>query len=232
MVEVIKAVIFDMDNTLIDFGKMKSAAVDAALDAMIRAGLNIPKEQASKTLYEIYFEHGIEYQQIFQKFLKKVVGKIDYKIMAAGILAYRRVKDRNMDTYHMTRPTLELLKQRYKLCVITDAPTLQAWLRLMELGIENYFDFVITPLESKAKKPTGLPFKLALKKLGLKPEECVMVGDWPSRDLEPARKLGIKTIWAKYGIRTQFSNAKIENANADGEIDSLEELAVAIEKIN
>ena len=38
---MIKAVIFDLDNTLLDFMKMKSSAVDAAIRGMIEAGFNI-----------------------------------------------------------------------------------------------------------------------------------------------------------------------------------------------
>ena len=43
---MIKAIIFDLDNTLMDFMKMKGRAIDAAITAMIDAGLEISKEQA------------------------------------------------------------------------------------------------------------------------------------------------------------------------------------------
>ena len=47
----IKAVLFDVDNTLIDFMKMKRACCEAAIDAMIDAGLNMSKKDALKVLY-------------------------------------------------------------------------------------------------------------------------------------------------------------------------------------
>ena len=43
---VIRAVIFDLDNTLVDFVRMKENAIDAAVDAMIDAGLEMSKEEA------------------------------------------------------------------------------------------------------------------------------------------------------------------------------------------
>jgi len=43
---MIKAVLFDLDNTLVDFMKMKEMAVEGAVDAMIDAGLNLTKEEA------------------------------------------------------------------------------------------------------------------------------------------------------------------------------------------
>jgi putative hydrolase of the HAD superfamily len=42
---MIKAVIFDFDNTLMDFMRMKKAAVETAVDAMIDAGLPYKKEE-------------------------------------------------------------------------------------------------------------------------------------------------------------------------------------------
>ena len=46
---MIKAVIFDLDNTLMDFMKMKSMSVDAAINGMIEAGLNIDFEESNES---------------------------------------------------------------------------------------------------------------------------------------------------------------------------------------
>jgi putative hydrolase of the HAD superfamily len=215
---VIKAVLFDLDNTLVNFWRMKDQAVDAALEAMLRAGLRMEKGKARKLLFKLYREHGIEYQRIFQLFLRKSIGRIDYKILAAGIHAYRKVKDAQMVTYPSVKPVLAGLKKRYKLGIISDAPSLQVWLRLTELGITDLFDLVITPSETKARKPSGLPFKLAIRMLKLKPGQIAMVGDWPSRDIEPARKVGLVTILARYGQTVK------EKTKSDYVIDDIREL--------
>jgi putative hydrolase of the HAD superfamily len=215
---VIKAVLFDLDNTLVNFWRMKDKAIDAALEAMLRAGLRMEKGKARKLLFKLYREHGIEYQRIFQLFLRKGIGRIDYKILAAGIHAYRKVKDAQMVTYPSVKPVLAGLKKRYKLGIISDAPSLQVWLRLTELGITDLFDLVITPSETKARKPSGLPFKLAIRMLKLKSGQIAMVGDWPSRDIEPARKVGLVTILARYGATGK------EKGNPDYVIDDIREL--------
>ena len=71
---MIKAVIFDLDNTLVDFMAMKEAAVEAEVMAMNDAGLKIPKETAKEKIYCIYDQEGIEDQKVFDKFLTKEFG--------------------------------------------------------------------------------------------------------------------------------------------------------------
>ena len=74
---MIKAILFDIDNTLIDFMRMKKKSCEAAVEAMISAGLDMKKEEVIETLYELYDKHGMEYQKIFQKLLNKLKGKVD-----------------------------------------------------------------------------------------------------------------------------------------------------------
>ncbi len=47
---MIKAVIFDLDNTLVDFMSMKRQAVTAAITAMIDAGLGLTVPEAKSAL--------------------------------------------------------------------------------------------------------------------------------------------------------------------------------------
>ena len=67
---MLKAILFDLDNTLIDFMHVKKSSVSAALTAMIAAGLRIDGDKATKVLYDLYDQYGIEHQEIFQKFLE------------------------------------------------------------------------------------------------------------------------------------------------------------------
>src|SRR5687767_13463428 len=119
---MIKAVIFDIDNTLTDFMRMKRAAVDSAVEGMIDAGLKIPKDQMVKTIFDTYWKEGVEDQKIFDKVLSREFGKIDYKILAAGIVGYRRAKAGTMSLYpHVGLTLSELMKLGIKMCVISDA---------------------------------------------------------------------------------------------------------------
>ncbi|MCK4859335.1 MAG: HAD-IA family hydrolase, partial [Candidatus Omnitrophica bacterium] len=212
----IKAVIFDLDNTLVDFLKMKKLSCRAAIDAMIGAGLNVEHEKAIKVLFELYDKYGLEEKTIFQKFLKKLTGKVNYRILANGIAAYRRVRSGFLEPYPNVDYILLKLKSRgIKLGIVTDAPKLKAWVRLASMKLSNYFDVVIAFEDTKKLKPSKLPFKAALKELRLNPSECLMVGDWPERDIKGAKKLGMRTCFARYG------NPKVKKSNADYEISNI-----------
>ncbi len=205
---MIKAIIFDLDNTLIDFMRMKRLSCEAAMDAMISSGLKIDKKRGMKTLFQLYSKYGLEYQKIFQAFLRKVMGRIDYAIMASGIVAYRRVKEGLLYPYPNVVPTLNKLRKKYKLVILTDAPRIQAWIRLVAMNLQGMFDYVITFDDTKVKKPNKKPFLYALKKLKLKPTECIMVGDSLKRDMAPAKRLGFRTAFAKYGGNPAKSRVK------------------------
>ena len=197
---MVKAVLFDLDNTLVDFMRMKEQCCEAAIHAMVEAGLPLDERSARKRLFEMYREVGIENQTIFESFLKKEMGEIDFKVLAAGIAAYRRVKSGNLVPYPYVRKTLVKLKERgLKLGIVSDAPRLQAWLRLAEMNLTEFFDVVVALEDTGKLKPNEMPFKKAIEKLGVKPEEILFVGDNPGRDIKGAKALGMKTALAKYG---------------------------------
>ncbi len=215
---MIKAVLFDLDNTLIDFLKMKKMSCDAAITAMIGAGLKVKQDKALKILFDLYDKYGLEEKSIFQKFLKKVSGKVDYKILANGIVAYRRIRSGLLEPFPNVDYVLLKLKSRgIKIAIVTDAPKLKAWLRLAAMKLSNFFDIVVAFEDTKRLKPSKMPFEAALKQLKVKPEECLMVGDWPERDIKGAAELGMKTCFAKYG------NPKAK-AKADYTIKDIREL--------
>lgn len=216
---MIKAVLFDLDNTLIDFMKMKRLSCEAAIDSMIGAGLNISHDKATKVLFGLYDKHGMEDKAIFQKFLKKLTGRVNHKILANGIVSYRRVREGFLEPYpNVDYVLLKLKGMGLKLAIVTDAPRLKAWIRLAAMKLSNYFDVVVAFEDTKQHKPSKMPFQAALKQLSLKPEECLMVGDWPERDIKGARSIGIKTCFARYG------NLKAKKVNADYEIKNIKEL--------
>jgi len=197
---MIKAILFDLDNTLVDFMKMKEDAVNAAVKAMIDAGLRLSFESAKSSIYDIYRDKGIEFQEVFDRFLSQELGQINHKILAAGIVAYRKAKEAALVLYpHVNMTLFELIKRGYKLAVLSDAPRKQAWLRLCYLNLHHTFDVVVTFEDTGVLKPNPEPFRRALEKLGIEPEEALMVGDWPERDMAGASKVGIKTVYARYG---------------------------------
>jgi putative hydrolase of the HAD superfamily len=215
-----KAILFDLDNTLTDFMRMKEECINASVRAMVEAGLPLTEKKAHKKFFEFYWEHGIENQRIFQKFIKKVMGKIDYKVLAAAITAYRRAQVGVLIPYPHTRSTLIKLKEKgLKLGIVSDAPRMRAWMRLTEMDLTDYFDFVITVGDVKRLKPSKMPFNAALKKLKFKPEQIIFVGDNPKRDIAGAKAMGMKTALAKYGVRKPSKTIK-----ADFDLNSIKDL--------
>lgn len=203
-----KAILFDLDNTLIDFMEMKRLTSEAAAKAMIDAGLKADKERISKELFDFYLEYGIESDDAFTRFLEKNFGGAEPRILAAGINAYLKEKYIHLKPYSCVVETLKELKRRgLKLGVVTDGLRLKVWMRLNEARLDKYFDVVVTFDDTGKKKPVKEPFMRACEELGVNPQECLMVGDWPERDVAGAKEVGMKTCWAKYGSHKEKGNA-------------------------
>ena len=121
---MIKAVIFDLDNTLLDFISMKQSAVSSAVHAMIEAGLDLDEKSSYERIITLYQETGWENQQIFDIFLTEKTGEVDNKYLAAAIVSYRRAREATLRLYPDVQRTLNILgKMGLKLAVVSDAPS-------------------------------------------------------------------------------------------------------------
>lgn len=225
---MIKSIIFDLDNTLLDFMKMKSVSIKAAVNAMIDVGMEINREEALDEIFNIYDSKGYEHQEVFNEFIIKKIGNINYKYLAAAIVEYKKAKEISLNLYPDVIPTLnKLLSMNLNLGIVSDAPSREAWMRLYTLDLHNFFDDVVTFNDTGVYKPAKEPFIKISEKLNANLEECMMVGDWPERDIKGAGQLGMKTAFAKYG-----STEDIIDSGADYDLDSLSEIIDIIKQIN
>lgn len=200
----IRALLFDLDNTLIDFMRMKLMASDAAARAMIRAGADFPfdLQDAGGFLYD-HYRTDIEGDDVFAKF----VAQHDQgnparheRIVAAAVNAYLRVKVNHLDPYPTVRPTLiELTRRGFKLAVLTDAPRFKAYQRLDAAGLMDFFPVIITSTDTGVEKPSAAAFQAATTALDVDAADTLMVGDWPERDMDGGKAAGLQTAWAAYG---------------------------------
>tara|TARA_B100000470_G_C19713754_1_gene356674 strand:+ start:185 stop:868 length:684 start_codon:yes stop_codon:yes gene_type:complete len=225
---MIKAIIFDLDNTLLDFIKMKQFSVKAAITAMNEAGLAVNEEKAYQDIFDLYIEKGWENQQVFDDYLNQTVGKVSNKILAAGIVSYRRAREATLLVYPNVNKTLiELIKMGIKLAVVSDAPSREAWMRLYYLNLHHVFEPVLTYDDTGVRKPSAKPFKMALDVLNVEPEEALMIGDWPDRDVVGAKQIGMKTIFARYG--DTFGTI---DSGADWDVNDIYEVVEIIKELN
>jgi Predicted hydrolase (HAD superfamily) len=81
--------------------------------------------------------------------------------------------------------------------------------------------------DSKERKPSSKPFELALNKMDLISNETIMVGDWPERDVVGAKKIGMRTAFARYG---DTFGTKI--SGADWDLNDIYDLIKIVKTIN
>jgi putative hydrolase of the HAD superfamily len=224
---MLRAVIFDLDNTLTDFMRMKRVSIKAAVEEMIDAGLRMSVEEATKKLFEIYDREGIEDQRVFDRFLEEEFGEKDPMIHTAAIIGYRRGREYTLVLYpHVRKTLLGLAKRGLKLVILSDAPRYQAWSRLCYLNLPHFFDHVITYEDTHVRKPDAAPFNRAIELLNMHPDEVIMVGDWPERDMVGAQGVGIRTVYARYG-----DTSGATTSGADYEIDDIAELVGIVDEL-
>jgi putative hydrolase of the HAD superfamily len=167
---LIRAIILDLDNTLTDFMKMKGAALDAALDGMVDAGLPVSREVLREHIWRVYNERGHRVPAGVRSGAHGRRG-VDRPARARGgnrgLSPHARIHARHVSAraVHAAR----LLKRGLKLAVVSDAPRNQVWLRLASLQLHNLFDVVVTFDDTQARKPSPEPFRRALERLGIGP---------------------------------------------------------------
>jgi putative hydrolase of the HAD superfamily len=164
---------------------------------------------------------------VFDHALKGMLGEIDFKIKAAGIVGYRRAKEASLVLYpHVKITLIELMKRGIRLAVVSDAPREEAWLRLCYLQLHHMFDFVSTFEDVGERKPSPLPFQAALEYFHVEAGEAIMVGDWPERDISGANKLGMTTVFARYGntFGTEESGAMYDISDIYDIVDIVDQL--------
>ncbi|MEA3190639.1 MAG: putative hydrolase of the superfamily [Thermoplasmata archaeon] len=230
-----KAVLFDLDNTLVDFLRMKRTASDAAAHAMLAAGADFgfAATEAGDLLFADYMV-DLEGDKVFETFLRKHHRQklalsqhaVD-RITAAAVNAYIRAKLLHTEPYPGVRRTLvTLARNGIRMGVLTDAPRFKGYQRLDAAGLVDFFEFILTFTDSGVLKPDPKPFRSAIDLFGLPPHEILMVGDWPERDLSGAKAAGMRTAWARYGK----PGAPVPS-EADHALDRVEDLIRVMELV-
>ena len=112
------------------------------------------------------------------------------------------------------------VKPRYKLGLVSNFyGNLEVVTK--EFGLDRLFDVAIDSAVVGVRKPDPEIFGLALRKLDIVAGDAIVIGDSYDRDIEPAKKLGCRTVWLKGRSWTDFPT---ETPAADVVIGRFEEL--------
>jgi putative hydrolase of the HAD superfamily len=204
MYSKIKAVIFDLDNTLLDFVEAKIKACKAVVE---RIGCGNPNELLQ---YFLRWRHGFESHENIADYLKDR-GVYSDELYKECCRIYDEVKLESIEVYPGITEVLEELRRAgIKLAVVTDAENGHAIARLQKTGLLKYFDVIVSADMVGKRKPDPASISLALEKLGVDAADAAIVGDSLRRDIEAGKKLGMLTIYAAYGDRNFFEKEDLK----------------------
>lgn len=146
-------------------------------------------------------------------------------VLAATLTERFRMEKRARHTwlYAEARATLDHLHGDYALALITNgAPDIQRD-KLAGCGLEPYFPVVVVSGEAGVGKPDPAIFAQTLAALEVAPEDAVMVGDNPARDILGANRAGVRAVW----IRRE-GQPLTHGARPDATITTLDNLAALL----
>ena len=207
----IKAVIFDLDETLID-GQSGLKATHLAVarklcQYLARSGAKISEESIRAKLGALDDQMNIATKYNRDIWWPVLLWEIDAGQKISRLLVkeltrlYWTTYARASKPYPDTERILVYLKGKgYKLGLVTDTDGGKGWKkrRIKRFQFAEFFDtIVIGGEDTPHTKPGPEPFLLAASKLGLRASECVFVGDKPFTDIKGAKSAGMRTILLK-----------------------------------
>ncbi len=198
----VKAVLFDLDNTLYEYEKCNRAALEAVI-GRLSAVFSKPKEtvkevfdQSRKKVKEWLKGTAASHSRFlyFQKTVETLKGSTDVKLTQDVHHLFWGTYFNEMELFDGVIDFLKMLKEAgIKIAIVSDLTVDTQFKKLSKLGIENYIDFVITSEEAGHDKPANPIFQLALEKLELQKDEIVLIGD-DLKDVEGAKEMGFGYI--------------------------------------
>ncbi|MDO8745710.1 MAG: uridine diphosphate-N-acetylglucosamine-binding protein YvcK [Candidatus Brocadiaceae bacterium] len=202
----IKAVIFDLDDTLYDCsGSLIDASRGRAAKALVEAGLPCTEEEVYQLQKELSEKHG-PYHLIFNEIVNKY--NADSKLITIAYKAYNSSEVSEIKPFPYVISTFKELKEKgYKLFLLTVGVHERQEKKINILGLKPYFDEIVI-----SDQEIGLPLEDCMRDLierhTINFREAVMVGDRVREELRIAKSLGMITIQMLHG---RFKNEPAVN---------------------
>ncbi|MBN1157523.1 HAD family phosphatase [Candidatus Woesearchaeota archaeon] len=177
-----KAVIFDFDGVVVDSEPLQFESLRKALEEL---GYEMTKERFIRE----WVLEGCDFKEAVER----------YKLeCSAEELRKRKFKHyaeliKGMKMRDHARELIQLMKENYKTAVATNSNRNEVELILKKFAIEDMFDIVVAREDYKNKKPNPDCLLVAAKRLGVEPDECIVIEDSP-RGVRTANNAGIRVI--------------------------------------
>lgn len=89
----------------------------------------------------------------------------------------------------------QLKDEGYQLAIVSNGGHDTRLNTIRGLGIENYFDEIISSGLVGFNKPQPEIFQITAERLGLQPAQCLYIGDHPINDVQGATEAGMHALW-------------------------------------
>jgi putative hydrolase of the HAD superfamily len=199
-------IFFDIDGTLLDYDYAEKQGI---IDFFHTHREFSPFE--SKPLIELWNRTSSEYFQLFldgslsfqeqkQKRMKRIFEEINLNISNEEadkkFRLYLQYFQRNWTAYNDVIRSLDFLKsQGFELGIISNGDFDQQVNKLKQIGINNYFSYIITSSQVGVAKPNSKIFKEAATRINQDIKECYYVGDRLDTDALGSKDAGMTGIW-------------------------------------
>lgn len=198
---LLDVVLFDLDDTLYSTTDFAETARREAIRSMIAAGLRVSEEEGVQELAEVVAEFSSNYEHHLDRLLDRLGpdalgGRNPAVLVASGVVAYHRAKERGMHILPDARAFLDALKAAgVRMGVITAGLQVKQAEKLIRTGILGYLDprAIFLSDQMGVSKPNPKIYGKACRALGVAPSRALYVGDRPGHDVAPARQAGLKT---------------------------------------
>jgi len=203
----LKAIFFDIDDTLYSTSEFARQARLNCIQAMVRAGLRMSVDECYKEYLETIEEFGSNFGNHIDKMMLRVSaerydGVNPAIIIAAGVVAYHKTKARGLVPYEDVVDVLEILaKSGMLIGIITDGLQIKQAEKLVRLDLLKYINpgaIFITDQIGIGKTNPKL-FQRACVTLKISPDKCAQVGDNPFKDIDPPKAAGMVTFLSRRG---------------------------------
>ncbi|WKZ31158.1 MAG: HAD-IA family hydrolase [Candidatus Dojkabacteria bacterium] len=203
-----KAIFFDLDNTLYDYDSVDVIATEALFKEFQN-----DKKMEFEEFNRLYKESKDEIKRELVGsaashnrilYIQRLTEKVHKTATPERILAlYHAYWDTLIENMKLLDGVIELFKylqdEGLKIIIVTNLTAYIQMRKIKTLGISEYVDDVITSEEAGFDKPHPSNFLLALHQSNLLPADVVMVGDNLLADIEGAKAVEVKTVWFKFG---------------------------------